>query len=73
MHHLEMLLKRVKEDTNTVWTLQRVQELVGPDVSADACDRLLRRLERMGVLVPAESGSWIRAVWPGGAQRDWYS
>jgi RNA polymerase-binding transcription factor DksA len=30
--HLEVLLNRVEEDSDTVRTLQRVQELFGPDV-----------------------------------------
>ncbi|MEX2662014.1 MAG: GTP-binding protein [Vicinamibacterales bacterium] len=52
---------------------QRVQALLGPAVSFDACERLLRRLHRMGALVSVEGGTWVRASWPGGAQRDWYS
>ena len=66
MEHLEMLLTRIVEDRGIAWTRQWVQELVDPDVSADTCDRLLRRLGRMGVLVPAEGGSRDRP--PGGSR-----
>jgi hypothetical protein len=73
MEHLQLLLTRISEDTDTVWTVQRVQVLVGPEVSEEMCGRLLRRLERMRVLEPAEDGTWVRPSWSGGAQRDFYS
>ncbi len=71
--HLEVLLSRIKEDPDPEWTLERIQALLGSEVPADTCHRLLRRLERMRVLVPKEDGTWVRASWPGGAQHDWYS
>jgi hypothetical protein len=67
--HLERLLTRIKEDSDPVWTQERVQGLLGPDSSSDTCDRLLRRVERMRVLVQREDGTWVRALWPGCAQR----
>lgn len=73
MEHLELLLTRIKDDTDTVWTPQRVQALVGPNVSAEVCGRLLRRLERMRVLERAEDGTWVRPSWSLSAQRDFYS
>jgi hypothetical protein len=70
---LELLLTRIKEDSDPVWTPQRVQAVLGPAVSPDSCRRLLRRIERMQLLTPREHGTWVRAQLRGGAQRDWYT
>lgn len=73
MHILRTVLTHIREDKDQVWTLGRVQALAGPEISAEACSRMLRRLVNMGALEQTEPGVWRRGPCPGDAQRDWYS
>jgi hypothetical protein len=56
-----------------LWTVDRVLEELGPGVSADACEDVLRRLEHAGEVKQVAPGLWRRDRPRRSTQADWHA
>lgn len=57
---LRILRPEIAGGRGDLWTLARVQSVLGPNVSLDTCRGVMRRLEALGEVRPVDMDCWRR-------------